>query len=103
MKSIDLGRKMSPIAADGDEVYYPVAHIDGSKDLDLPDAGLITFKFRKIRSEKSVSNGETRYSCTLELRKIKDVEAYEEGPRKDDRSEHLDKLAEEEAKHSDDY
>lgn len=61
------------------EPDYPSFHYDGKKELDLPDEGEMTIKFRKVSSTSSVNKaGEHRYACTIEVRSICDVEDGDE-------------------------
>jgi len=73
----------SPIAmTDGDskrEPDYPTFHYEGKEDLDLPEEGEMTIKFRKVSSTSSVNKkGEHRYACTIEVQSVCDVEGEEE-------------------------
>jgi hypothetical protein len=101
MKSIDLGRKVPEIASmpvspeDTRDVFYPTLYIDNVKGLKgLPDGGVLTVRFKKVRSTVEEVDGKKTASATLEIREILDCEG--EDSRKDDRGEHLDKLAAEE-------
>lgn len=77
MTSIDLAKPKppSPVSVSGDGPRYPTVYIDTAEKLDLPDDGEIKFKFKKTDTSYSEHNGKTRYSCTLELHKILDVNA----------------------------
>jgi hypothetical protein len=61
------------------EPDYPSFHYDGEKELDLPDEGEMTIRFRKVSETSSVNKqGEHRYACTIEVQAICDVEGEEE-------------------------
>jgi len=61
------------------EPDYPTFHYDGKKELDLPDEGEMTIKFRKVSSTSSVNkSGEHRYACTIEVQSICDVEGADD-------------------------
>jgi len=69
----------SPVSGKPREPDYPTFHYDGKKELDLPDEGEMTIKFRKVSSTSSVNKeGEHRYACTIEVRTICDVEDHDE-------------------------
>ena len=67
------------VALSDDEVMYPSFHYDGKKLLKLPGKeGTMTIKYRKVsRSESENSDGDTRYSCTIEVREIISAESDE--------------------------
>lgn len=68
-----------PKPSDKREPDYPSFHYDGEKELDLPDEGEMTIRFRKVSSTSSVNKqGEHRYACTIEVQAICDVEGEEE-------------------------
>jgi hypothetical protein len=70
---------MSPTSEKDREPDYPTFHYDGRKELDLPDEGEMTIKFRKVSSTSSVNKeGEHRYACTIEVQSICDVEDGDE-------------------------
>lgn len=57
---------------------YPNFHYEGAKELDLPDEGEMTIKFRKTSETSSVDkSGKHFYSCTIEVQSICDVEGGE--------------------------
>lgn len=64
------------------EPYYPTVHLDSKDESyeDIPESGTMTVTFRKIRTEESKSDKGTRYSCTLELRKLEDFQSGEAAP-----------------------
>jgi hypothetical protein len=65
----------SPTSGKPRDPDYPTFHYDGKKELDLPDEGEMTIKFRKVSSTSSVNKeGEHRYACTIEVRSVCDVE-----------------------------
>lgn len=55
---------------------YPSFHYAGMKDLDLPEEGEMTIKFRKKReaSEPGKNGGEHFYECDIEVQSICDVD-----------------------------
>jgi hypothetical protein len=58
-----------------DRMSYPSFHYSGDKELDLPDSGLMTIRFRKSgSSENTNSNGKESYSCTVDVQEIVSVE-----------------------------
>ena len=81
-ESIDLGRKSEygePCcmpSKDSDKVYYPEFNYSGDKELDLPDEGTMTIKFRVSRESEDKKEG--RYHCTVEVISIENVEGGEE-------------------------
>lgn len=84
---------------DEPEVYYPSVYLDAPEGQSLesiPDAGTITFRFKKTRSATETNReDETRESASLDLLEI--IETVEEsGQKVDDREAVLDKLSKEE-------
>lgn len=69
------------------EEHYPSFHYEGEQDLGLPDEGEMTVKFRKTSSSTSERDGHKRYSCTVEVKKILNVEGEkDDSPTKRDTS-----------------
>jgi hypothetical protein len=97
----DLGEQAeSPTSVEtqtgGTRIFYPSVHLSGDEELDLPEEGTITFKF-KIRREASSKgeNGKLRYECDLDLTKLVAAEGEKDArPSKRDTSaeDSLDKL-----------
>jgi hypothetical protein len=75
---IDLAMKYNmadgPVEIDKDDVHYPTFHYESKKKVDFPEEGEMTIKFKKVRSEHSSSDRGERYSCTIEVREIVDME-----------------------------
>jgi hypothetical protein len=58
-----------------DKKHYPSFHIEGKESLDLPESGEMTIAFKRTNETRSVNeDGEKRYSCTIEVTKILDME-----------------------------
>ena len=55
--------------------FYPTLHLSHETEYEFPDDGEMTVVFHKVSSTESETNGKKRYSCTLEVRKITDMEA----------------------------
>jgi hypothetical protein len=80
--NIDLGQKDgmccpcdAPSKTEGPRVYYPGFHYEGDEELDLPESGEMTIRFVKTGSSENTNrDGKTRYSCSIEVRKIVSVE-----------------------------
>lgn len=55
---------------------YPVFHYAGTKELDLPEEGEMTIKFRKKReaSEPGKNGAKDFYECDIEVKSICDVD-----------------------------
>lgn len=90
----------SPISAqEPSRIYYPSVHLSGPEELDLPEEGTITFKY-KLRREASSKDGDGkhRYDCDLDLTKLVSAtpEKDERPSRRDTSTEDaLDKLMKE--------
>lgn len=86
------------------EKHYPRLTLDGSESLDLPDAGVITFRFKKVEhTVRKTSDGE-RHSCTLEVMKLIDTEADAKKDDSDDNSGRaLDTLRKKRAEKEEEY
>lgn len=54
---------------------YPTLTITSDEDHGLPDAGTATISFKKTQSSNSKDGGKMRYTCTLEVQSLSDVEA----------------------------
>lgn len=80
---------------DSDKVHYPSLYLNGV-EVDLPDGGEITLKFKKLSETKSTRDGKTDFSCELEIHEIVGVKARskKKAPR-DESEDALDKLREE--------
>jgi len=83
--NIDLGHKMEGPCCTSEptkapEKYYPSFTYDGDSPMDgLPKEGEMTVYYKKVASsEHTNSDGKTRYSCTIEIRKIESVEGDED-------------------------
>jgi hypothetical protein len=84
----------NPVGPRGSQ--YPQVSLETKQGIDLPDAGYVTFKFKK--KEHTERTGEKPYFCTvLELLELCEVEAEESEEETDDLDlrgdEALDKLA----------
>jgi hypothetical protein len=76
---IDLGKKCAdcptPISNTskdaGEKVYYPSLYLEGATDLkDIPEAGELTVKFKRVSLSQTARDGKTRISVELEVRAI---------------------------------
>lgn len=78
--NVDLGMKgfgsIAPMkVSEPDDVCYPEFHYCGDSELELPDEGVMEIKFRKVSEEERVDReGNKRFSCTVEVRKILKVD-----------------------------
>lgn len=63
-----------PVDVKKDDVHYPTVHIESDKKIDFPKEGTMEVQFKKIRSEHSTGPNGDRYSCTLELRYIEEID-----------------------------
>lgn len=85
--SIDLEMKsccgLVPVKASEDG-YYPTFHYSGDKELELPDEGTMTIRFKKVSSEERKANGKEFYSCTIEVCEITSVDGEEPEEGKDE-------------------
>lgn len=99
-KTCNYPEALSTKAPDAEPtVHYPSVYLDapeGQSLKSIPDAGTITFRFKKTRSATETNReDETRESASLDLLEI--IETVEEsGQKVDDREAALDKLAKEE-------
>jgi len=95
------------VGGEGEEVIYPTFHYSGPLDLDLPDHGDMSIHFRKLDEKYDIdpdTGKHTHYECTVQVRKICDVEEEkDEAPSRsyDDASDALDKIASEMSKEKD--
>ena len=77
---IDLGEKgpetvaAAEIKSEEPRKYYPTIHITREEKIPFPKHGKMTVTFHKIESSMSERDGKPRYSCTLELREIEELE-----------------------------
>lgn len=84
-KNIKLGMDMGesimhsmPEMAE-DKKHYPMLHIDADEPLDLPHTGTMTIRYKKVsRSEHEDAEGDTKYSCDIQVHEI--IEAYSDEP-----------------------
>lgn len=76
--NIDLGRDMGesmPVSPTPRDKSYPTFYIETNQKIDFPHEGEMTIRFKKTGSSMNErEDGEARYSCTIEVRKI--VELY---------------------------
>jgi len=72
--SLELDNEYPALASEPSkdrEPDYPSFHYSGKKELDLPDEGEMTIKFKKVSETSSVNKqGEHRYACTIEVQAI---------------------------------
>lgn len=62
-----------------DRKMYPEFRIQSEEKPELPHAGTMTIKFRKVASEmREDGDGDTHYSCTIQVHEI--VDAYSDEP-----------------------
>jgi hypothetical protein len=108
MSEIDLGVSAKDkyssggieLAGTGKEIVYPCFHYCGPEELDLPDEGEMTIRFRKKKETSSVEeDGSHWYECEIEVRKITEVDGEDlevEAPAhsNDEAGDALDKIAE---------
>jgi len=98
--SIDLNQADSipeVVKATSKEKYYPSFHYSGEEELDLPDEGEMTVRFRVVERTESERNGKKTCSYTIEVQSIEDVEEEnDDSPTKsyDEAGSALDKIAE---------
>lgn len=97
----DLGRKYSmacpcgPADSDKDVKHYPSVYFSGPKDLDLPDDGVMTIRFRKnSESSSRPREGKESYDCSVDVLEILSVKGESES-KSEDRGAELDKLRDE--------
>lgn len=82
--NIDLGKSTEglnsiPAAPSAPEKYYPRFTYDGDEEMELPKEGEMTIYYRKVgNEERTDEQGKTRYSCTIEVRKIESVDSEDE-------------------------
>jgi hypothetical protein len=111
MSEIDLGvsakdkyNLSEPMKMDSKEKVYPCFHYCGPKELDLPDEGELTVRFRKKRETSSIEeDGSHYYECDIEVRAITEVDGEDmevEAPAhsNDEAGDALDNIARELAK-----
>lgn len=103
-EGIDLGSEgpccVSTEPPKAPEKYYPSVTYDGPNELDLPDEGEMTIRFKKTRTSESDYDGKKRHSCTFEVREILKVDGEKPeveveapaGNSKNDAEEALDTL-----------
>lgn len=76
------------------EPSYPSFHYSGTEDLDLPDEGTMTIKYR-VRSETHATDksGQKHYECSIEVQSIEKVKGEAETyKKKKDAGDYLDEL-----------
>lgn len=81
--NIDLGKSaegmMMPHTSAPSEKYYPRFTYDSDEEMEFPKEGEMTIYYRKVaHEERTDEKGKTRYSCTIEVRKIESVESEDE-------------------------
>jgi hypothetical protein len=81
-----------------DEKYYPSFHYEGDKELDVPEEGTMTIRFKRTGRSESEHDDKVRYSCSIDVLSIESVEGQndeDDSPAKsyDDASVALDKIA----------
>lgn len=108
MASIKLGQtekelygdlSAAPVSPESreDRIIYPTLRIQGPEELDLPDAGVITLRFKRTAESHSTDrDGKKQYTCELDITSIEKVE--DEAPRSPTRrdtstGDALDRLA----------
>lgn len=92
-----------------DRKMYPTFRIEGDEKPELPHEGTMTIRFKKISSEeREDEDGDSHYSCTIQVHEI--VDAYSDEPdaparsRSKETGEALDALRDSKRKSkSDDY
>ncbi len=107
MKMISLVRKDDypepmNISVDGRKPTGPSLYSsEGADKLDFPSEGTAMIRFKKIgSSERTNSEGETEYTCDLEILSVGDIKAIRGSAKKEDGRAALDRLkAEKEAEH----
>jgi hypothetical protein len=57
-----------------DKKYYPSFHYSGKKELHLPEDGKMTVEYCVTSETSTTRNDEHYYECTIEVRKILNVE-----------------------------
>lgn len=81
-KNIKLGMDMSDGLIDmprETKKHYPTFFVEAGEPLDLPHTGTMTIRYKKVsRSEHEDSDGDTKYSCTIEVHEI--IDAYSDEP-----------------------
>lgn len=72
--NIDLGSKDNGpccVSQSTPEKYYPTVSYHGDKEIELPEEGEMTIKFKRVgKSESTDRSGKESYSCTFEVREI---------------------------------
>lgn len=79
-----------------DEKYYPSFHYEGDKELDVPEEGTMTIRFKRTGRSESEHDDKVRYSCSIDVLSIESVEGEsDDSPSKsyDEASSALDKIA----------
>jgi hypothetical protein len=80
--------------------YYPNFHYEGENDIDLPEEGTMTIKFKRTSREERDRDGKKRYSYSVDVLGIDKVDGakaeVDDKPAKsyDEASSALDKIAE---------
>lgn len=88
---MEHGGGMMPSMGDHEDGYYPEFTYDSPEPLELPDAGTMKIRFRKVRSSERLMEDHKMHSCTVEVLSIESVkatkkEAEDDMPVKSDRS-----------------
>lgn len=92
------------VGGGGDETIYPSFHYSGPLDLDLPEHGEMKIHFRKLDEKYDIdpnTGKHTHYECTIQVRKVSDVEETDRAPAQsyDGASDALDALMKEREEH----
>lgn len=79
--NIDLGKERDLTVPTGlsKEKYYPRFTYDSDEEMKLPKEGEMIIYYRKVANEERTGeDGKTRYSCTIEVRKLESVDSEDE-------------------------
>lgn len=78
-EEIGIGAMTAPAMPEPPKKYYPTIHVSGKENHDFPSEGTMEVTFKKVREEVSTDEeGNTRYSCTLEIQSIDEIEGEDE-------------------------
>lgn len=80
-----MSSPMMPMMPMKSEKYYPKFHYSGDKELEIPDEGTMTIRYREVASsERENRDGSENYTCEIEVQEIVSVEgdASAEAPAK---------------------
>lgn len=103
MDAINLGKKWgdsvccspAPALSEKERISFPTVYLDQVKGLDLPDSGVITFRYEVCNENRSPKNGSHGYS--LDLLQILEVKEDEKSKKIIQAKDVLDSLAAEES------